>query len=130
MKKKIKVLCLCSRGRNRSKYLAKYLGKKGYSTKFAGINTGIYWKPTKPITQEDVDWADVIIIARKRLLRRFKRRYKLKGGKLIILDVTDSKRLVPKESKHLRFLRRKDFNKKWTYPQLRKAIKPYLPLKR
>jgi hypothetical protein len=48
------------------------------------------------------------------------------GNKRIIkLEVTDVPRLIPEEFKHLKELDKKEFNKKWTYPQLRKAIKPY-----
>jgi tRNA 2-selenouridine synthase SelU len=37
MKNKTKVLCVCARGRNRSKYLAKYLRRGGYSTRAGGV---------------------------------------------------------------------------------------------
>ena len=130
MKKKTKVLCVCAKGMNRSKYLAKYLRSKGYSTKFGGVEP--YEKPEykwNPVSQKKVDWADVIVIVRKRISKILKKRFKTKGKKIIVFDVSDSPRLVPEEFKELRELDHKEFNKKWTYPQLRKAIKPYLPLK-
>ncbi len=129
-KRKKKVLCICSKGMNRSKYLASYLRRKGYSTKYGGIEPEGegQFNPLKP---KDIDWADIIIIIRKRLKRIFKRKFKNKinNKKLIILDVTDSRRLIPEEFTHLRDLNHKEFQKKWTRPQLRKAIKSYLPLK-
>ena len=128
--KKLKVLCICAKGMNRSRYLSNYLRRKGYSAKFGGIepyeNPKYKWNP---VSQKKIDWADVIVIIRKRLIPVIKRKFRIKGKKLIILDVTDSPRLIPKEFRHLRSENHKEFNKKWTYPQLRKAIKPYLPLK-
>jgi predicted kinase/predicted protein tyrosine phosphatase len=126
-RKKLKVLCICAVGVNRSKYLAEYLEKKGYLTKYGGVD---YRKEYNynPLKQKDVDWADIIIITRKRLKSIFKKEYNSKGKKIITLDVTDSKRLIPDELSYLRELEHEEFQNKWTRPQLRKAIKPYLPL--
>jgi len=121
----VKVLCICAKGMNRSKYLAKYLKGKGYSAKWGGVEP--YEKPEwewNPISQEKIDWSDVIIIVRKRVSKIFKKKFKTSGKRIIVLDVTDSPRLAPKE---YRDLPHNEFQKKWTYPQLRKAIKPYLP---
>jgi predicted protein tyrosine phosphatase len=130
MKHKPKILCICARGMNRSKYLAKYLRRKGYSTTAGGVepfeNPEYKWNP---VSQKKIDWADYIIIVRKRLIPILKKNYNTKGKEIISLDVTDSKRLIPEEFKELRDLDHKVFNKKWTYPNLRKAIKPYLSLK-
>jgi len=135
MKKK-KVLCICALGRNRSKYLASYLKNKGYITRFGDVElseeevgelsaTGV---PSKLLKQEDVDWADVIILVRKRLEPIFRKKFNIRGKKFIVFDVTDSQRIV--SSKHPKFegLDYLNFQKKWTRPQLRKTIKKYLPL--
>jgi predicted protein tyrosine phosphatase len=127
MKKKI--LCVCVRGMNRSKYLAQYLRRKGYSTRFGGVEP--YEKPEykwTPVSQKKIDWADVIIIVRKRVAPILKKKFNINKKKLIVFDVTDSKRLIPEKFKSLRELNHKEFNRVWTYPQLRKAIKPYLPI--
>jgi predicted protein tyrosine phosphatase len=126
MKKKIKVLCICAKGMNRSKYLALYLRRKGYSTRFCGVEENA----PNELKQKTIDWADVLIVVRKRLNPILRKRYNVKGKKIIKLDVTDSKRLIPEEMKHLGELDFLPFQKKWTRPQLRKAIKPHLPLKR
>ena len=127
--KKIKVLCICAVGANRSKYLAQYLRRKGYQTKFGGVD--YKWEEgANPVKQEDVNWAEIIIITRKRLEKSLRKKFKVKNKKIIVLDVTDSKRLIPEEFAHLRDLDYIKFQKKWTYPQLRKTIKPYLPLKK
>ena len=114
---------------NRSKYLAHYLRRKGYSTTHGGVESykeNPEWK-WNPLTQKKIDWAEVIIVVRERLVGDLKKKFKLKGKKIIVLDVTDSKRLAPKE---FQALSHREFQKKWTYPQLRKAIKGCLPLKR
>ena len=122
----MKVLCICARGMNRSRYLAKYLRGKGYSTKWGGVEP--FEKPEwkwNPVSQDKVDWAEVIIIVRKRVGKLFKNKFKTKGKKVIVFDVSDSQRLAPKGFRNLSF---DEFQKKWTRPQLRKAIKPFLPL--
>jgi predicted protein tyrosine phosphatase len=127
--KKLKVLTICFMGRNRSKYLAGYLRRKGYSTRYGGLEYH-EWKgiTTKFVKEKDIEWADVIIIVRKRLKAVFDQKFGKVNKNIIILDVSDRKELVPKEFFHLTKLDDKEFNKKWTYPNLRKAIKPYLPL--
>gem|GEM_PF-884290 len=131
MKKKTKVLCVCAKGMNRSKYLAKYLRGKGYSTTHGGIEPykeNPEWK-WNPLSQKKIDWADVIIVVRERLVGDLKKKFKMKGKNIVVLNVTDSKRLIPEEFKELRDLDHHNFQLKWTRPQLRKAIKGHLPLK-
>ena len=126
---KPKVLCICAIGRNRSKYLAGYLKNKGYLTRFRGVHDkklDFY----NPIKQDDVDWADFIIITRKRLGPIFKKKFKSKGKKIIQLDVTDSKRIVGEKYPELGKLDYLTFQKKWTRPKLRRAIKLHLPFKK
>jgi len=70
---KLKVLAICSAGLNRSKYLAQYLRRKGYSTRFRGLEPEKY--PDMKINaaqQKDIDWADVIITVRPRLKEAIK----------------------------------------------------------
>ena len=130
-RKKPKILVICAKGLNRSKYLASYLRRKGYPTKYGGIEP--FEEPERkwnPISQKKIDWADIIIIVRKRLHKLLRKKFKAKYKKIIVLDITDSPRLIPKEFSNLKKkLDYKAFQKRWTYPQLRKAIKPYLPLK-
>ncbi len=130
MVNKLNVLALCSAGKNRSKYLAEYLRRQGYSTKFRGLEPEKY--PNTKINgvkQKDVDWADVIITVRPRLKQVVKKKFKTGKRKIIGLDVSDSKRLLPKEFSHLKELDYISFQKKWTRPRLRKAIKPHMPFK-
>lgn len=127
--KGLKVLVVCSMGLNRSKYLASYLKNKGYNTKFGGIGFGIIDKKAhNPFNQEDVDWAEIIIVVRKKHKPLLKKHYKIKKKKIIVLDVTDSRRIIGEKYPKLNNLDFETFQKRWTRPQLRKAIKPYLPL--
>ena len=130
VRKKPRILAICTMGLNRSKYLASYLKNKGYGTRYGGIGFGrVDKKAHKPFKQEDIDWADIIVVARKRHKPLLKKHYKVKGKKIITLDVSDSKRRIGKKFPTLGKLDFKTFQRKWTYPQLRKAIKPYLPLR-
>ena len=72
----------------------------------------------------------MIIVVRKRLAPVLKKKFKIKGKRVIVLDVTDSKRLAVLEDKSLAELDYLTFQKKWTSPKLRKAIKEHLPLKK
>lgn len=125
--KKPKILCVCSMGRNRSKYLAYYFKNKGYRTRYGGIGHGrIDEKAHNPFNQEDTDWADVIIVVRKKHKPLLKKDYKIKNKKVIVLDVTDSRRIIGEKYPKFKDLDYETFQRKWTRPQLRKAIKPYL----
>jgi predicted protein tyrosine phosphatase len=130
-KGKLKVLCICAKGKNRSKYLAYYLKNKGYSTRYGGIDDKGYVveKIKKKVDFKDVSWADIVIIVRKRLVPIFKDKFGSVKKRFIILDVTDAKNLIPEEFSHLRDLDYHSFQLRWTYPQLRKAIAKYLPLR-
>ena len=129
-RKKPKILVICTMGLNRSKYLASYLRNKGYRTRYGGIGFGrIDKKAHNPFKQEDIDWADIIIVVRKRHKPLLKKYYKVRGKRIIVLDVTDSRRRVGEKFPELGKLSFEVFQRKWTRPQLRKAIKPYLPLR-
>jgi predicted protein tyrosine phosphatase len=131
MDEKLRVLCVCSMGLNRSKYLASYLRNKGYRTRFGGIGFGIINKIAhNPFKQEDVDWADIIIVVRKKHNPLLKKHYNIKNKKVIVLDVIDSRKIIGERYPEYNGLDFDIFQKKWTRPQLRKAIKPYLPLKK
>ncbi len=126
---KLKVLCVCSMGLNRSKYLASYLRNKGYKTRFEGIGGRIRKDPYNPFNQEDIDWADIIIVVRKKHVLMIKKKYKVKNKKVIALEVLDSRKRIGQKYPKLNNLDFETFQKRWTRPQLRKAIKSYLPLK-
>ena len=131
MKSKLRVLCVCAQGRNRSRYLANYLRNLGYSTSYGGVEAFLDKIGFgRELNQRQIDWADVIITMRPRHAKELRANFKVRGKKIIRLNVTDSYRTVVMEHpKYAKFLG-DNFHKKWTYPQLRKAIKSYLPLKK
>ena len=91
-KKKPKILCVCAMGLNRSKYLALYLKNKGHQTRYGGVGfEKIHGSAHNPFNQEDVNWADIIIVVRKRHRPLLRKNYKIKNKKIIVLDVTDSR---------------------------------------
>ena len=121
-----KVLCICALGKNRSKYLSEYLSRKGYETRYGGVNC---WKKKgcNPINSKDVKWAEVIIIVRKKLEKKFDAKYTTRK-KTIILEVTDSKKIAARKNKKWLKKDYKTFKKEYVEPRLRRGIRPYLPL--
>lgn len=127
--KKLKVLCVCTMGLNRSKYLAEYLKDKGYDTRYGGIGPcRIDPEPKNPLKKEDVEWADIIITARKKHKPILDKDFGVKNKRIICLDVTDSRKSMSKIYPEFKNIEHDEFNQKWTYPQLRKEIGRYLPL--
>ena len=124
MKQKTKILCVCAKGLNRSKYIAEYLRRKGYSTKYGGLEPLIFNELdiTNYLNQKKVDWADIIIVVRKRLVGILKKNFKTKNKKIISFDITDSKRLISEEKPEYKNLTKEQMNKLITYPRLRKQI--------
>ena len=140
MMKKPKILCVCTAGLNRSKYLAGYLKSKGYETRYGGagafrsrIKTFLkrmrYGFTDNPLRGKDIKWAEIIIVVRPKHERILRSIYNIIDKKIIILDVLDTQRMIVKKFPKFKGMDSKTFNEKWTYPQLRKAIKPFLPLK-
>ncbi len=117
-------------GRNRSKYLAKYLNEKGYETRYGGVGPcRVDPAPENPAKKEDMNWADIIITARKKHRPILMEKYGIKEDKIISLEVKDSQKAASEIYPEFKSIEHDEFNQKWTYPQLRKAIAPYLPLK-
>jgi len=126
---KPKILCVCTMGTNRSKYLAGYLKRKGYLTRYGGLgHSKLNLSAQNPLKNQDISWADIIITARKRHGDILKKKYNLKEKKIIILDVMDFQKKVCEIHPEFKNLDGKIFQRKWTYSQLRKSIKPFLPL--
>ncbi|MAG76050.1 MAG: hypothetical protein CL811_04740 [Colwelliaceae bacterium] len=129
---KPKVLCVCAKGINRSRYLAHYLREKGYETRWGGVEPQLWFG--KDITlytkKEDIDWADVIVIVRPRLKTILEGKFPLDGKNVIVFDITDNPDIIVKTHPELEGQPKKVFNEKITYPALRNAIDPYLPLEK
>jgi len=125
---KPKILCVCTMGLNRSKYLAGYLGEKGYETRYGGVGPcRVDPFPANPLKKEDVAWADIIITAREKHKPILIENYDVQNKKIITLDITDSRKAMSEIYPEFKNIEHHKFNEKWTYPQLRKAIEEYLP---
>ncbi len=122
------ILCVCTMGLNRSKYLAEYLAKKGYKTKYGGVGPcRIDPEPANPAKKEDMDWADIIITARKKHKPILINEFGVKNKRIICLDITDSRKAMSEIYLEFKDISQEEFNKKWTHPQLEKAINEFLP---
>ncbi len=124
MKKKKRVLCVCSQGVNRSKYLAEYLREKGYSTRYGGI---VFFALNK-LKKSDVDWADIIIFMRKHHKLLFNLKFSKKGKKIISLEIIDNPAKFFFEYPEIVNMDYWEIQKKITYPEIRRQIDKYLPL--
>ena len=77
------ILIVCTQGQNRSKYLAEYLNNKGYTTNYGGVDPEGF----NPLTQNQVDWADVIVAVRERIKDKLIDRFDIKGKRVINLEI-------------------------------------------
>ncbi|MBT4577194.1 hypothetical protein HOB91_02600 [Candidatus Woesearchaeota archaeon] len=116
------ILFVCTQGQNRSKYLAEYLKEKGYSTDYGGVKAD----GANPLTQEKVDWADVIVAVREHIKDKFLNRFELNGKELIQLEVQDNSKGYSKEAQELSDTSWYEFQKKYVYPNLRKQIEEHI----
>ena len=121
----MKVLCVCLEGKNRSGYLARYLGNKGYITSFGGAKEGA----KNPVLQKDINNADLIIIARQYIKNMLEERYNIKNKKFIVLEVSDeAKEYGDKAIEIFNKLGEEMFQVKYVRPNLRKQMEKHLPL--
>ena len=126
---KPKILCICTMGLNRSKYVAEYLNEKGYETRYGGIGPcRVDPEPANPINLEDLNWADIIITARKKHKIILEEDLGIKNKKIIVLEVSDSRKRAAETHPEFRNIEHSEFNQLWTYPKLRGALEPHLPL--
>lgn len=128
---KPKVLCVCSMGLNRSKWVADYLKEKGYKTRYGGIGPCKFDpEPANPINPKDLDWADIIIAARSKHEIVLKEKYKIKNKRIIVLEVSDSRYKAYLKNPEWKNISQEEYNKIWTYPKLKEALEKHLPLER
>ncbi|MEM0988381.1 MAG: phosphotyrosine protein phosphatase [Pseudomonadota bacterium] len=82
-----RVLFLCGEGRTLSPTAAQLFAEKGLSTDFAGVSPGI----DDALTQDQLDWADLIVVMERRHHTRLNERFGrlLAGKKILTLDIRD-----------------------------------------
>jgi len=80
----MKILFICNQNQNRSK-TAEYVFKDSFNTKSAGLYN------TKPVTEKQISWADVVIVMEefqhREIAKRFPKQYMLK--RILSLDIPD-----------------------------------------
>jgi len=118
------ILIICNWGKNRSGYLASYLKKKGYKTKFGGI----YPESENPITQETVDQGNVLIFIQPQTKKDFLEKFKVSSQKIITLDVEDRVSVLMPDKEEWTDEEWLQFQKERVYPELEKQMEQYLPL--
>lgn len=111
----MKILIVCSEGRNRSKYLYDYLQQKGFEVDYGGAKLNAL----NPLKQEQVDWADVVITVEEPVKIEFMNKYSY-SGTIIELEVSDNP--IPKG------LSWREFNETIVHPELERQIKRKLSL--
>ena len=114
----MRILLVCNQGQNRSKYLAQYLGKKGYDTDYGGIDPQGY----NPLRQEQIDNADIIIAVRKHIRVKLTERYNTRGKRLYNIEVKDNPIRYPIEAQRKAELSWTGFQEEYVYPELRKQV--------
>ncbi|MFH2097331.1 MAG: hypothetical protein ABII24_02180 [bacterium] len=117
------VLIVCSWGKNRSVYLASYLGQKGYPVKYGGI----YTESDNQITQELVDWANIVIFVQPQTKRDFEEQFRINKQKVIILDVEDRIAVLAPEKENITPEEWTKIQQEKVYPELEKQIDKHLP---
>lgn len=120
------ILAICMEGRNRSRYLGSYLTGLGHTTSYGGVKI----EAENPITQSQIDLADVVIAVRRFIKRRFLGRFSF-SGRIITLDIVDDPfkfpERFPPEALDLARSSYADFQEKYVYPEIRRQINYHLP---
>lgn len=112
----MKVLVVCSYGRNRSRYLAEYLTSKNIEATFAGAR-----EEAKEL-QEKVNAADTIVTVHPEVLERLKEKCDVSAKRLIELNVDDRPEHVLPQGKKLDGDAWVKFQEEYVYPKLVKQV--------
>ncbi len=84
----MKILVVCRRGVSRGKFLADHLRLLGYETDFAGIGENA----VVPLSQNKIDWAEVIMCVRGQFKASLLDHFSIsKGKKVISLEVSNDR---------------------------------------
>lgn len=119
------ILIVCNWGKNRSSYLAQYLKQKGYAVKYGGI----FKESDNPITQDKVNWSDVLIFVQPQTKEDFEKQFKITEQKIAILDVEDRISVLAPEKENISPEEWTQIQQERVYPELEKQIDKYLPFK-
>jgi predicted protein tyrosine phosphatase len=119
----MRILCVCKMGRNRSRYLAGYLASRGHKTRYAGVSR----IATRPLQQEDIDWAQLVITAKGWMRDRMFERYGCKEKRIIALDVDDNPLLIgPQAIMSMILDPNSEYQERFVYCKLRRQVKRHV----
>jgi predicted protein tyrosine phosphatase len=118
------ILAICNWGNNRSRYIATYLERKGYATRFGGLDE----KSHTRITQADVNWSNVLIFVQPQIQRLFLKRFRVNNQRIISLDVEDRIEILSPNKRKLTGEEWMKIQRKRVYPELENQIGKFLPL--
>jgi hypothetical protein len=118
----MKILGMCWYGRNRSRYIADLLAKKGHDTDYAGV------KQDHDEVQGKIDWSEIVVSVHPDVAAVLKESYNLEKVKLIELDVEDRPEKVISEGKPLDGEDWKMFQERYVYTKLAEEIHEKLSL--
>jgi len=119
----MKVLVICSYGRNRSRHLAEYLQLKGIDAIFGGVREG------SKILQAKIDQVDTVVTVHPDVYQTLIANCRLNDKRIIELDVEDRPEVVLPEGGVLDGESWLKFQETYVYPQLIKQIDEKLLLK-
>ncbi|MFH1253410.1 MAG: M23 family metallopeptidase [Candidatus Uhrbacteria bacterium] len=108
-----KILVVCNYGKNRSKFLAEYLSRKGYETDFGGLQENLL--------QAKINWAEVVISVHEEIKKELLVNFDLTGKCLIELNTDD------RPAEKLDGAEWTDFQNNLVYPKLIEQVDKYLP---
>jgi hypothetical protein len=118
----MKVLVLCTHGKNRSRHLAEYLSIKGYEASYAGVGGG-----RTPELLRLIDEADVLVTVHP-AVKESLQASDYDGKRLIELDVEDRPEMAHPDKRPLQGEEWIRFQELHVYPKLEKQVDKFLPL--
>ena len=119
----MKILCVCTQGQNRSKYLAYYLKKKGYETDYGGVDI----LGANPLRNSQVEWAEVIICVREKIKKLFLMEFDPEDKPVYNLEILDNPKRMGEWAIKIASKDWDAFQEQYVYSEIRKQIEKILP---
>jgi galactitol-specific phosphotransferase system IIB component len=121
----MRILVFCQYGMNRSRYLAEYLVEEGYDdVQFAGVKD-----PDRKKIQKAINGADIIITVSDLVQRVLRERYHIGSQRMIGLQVDDTPKVAIPGYPPFQGDEWFEFQRGYVYPELKKQLSKFLPLR-
>ena len=115
----MKLLTICSFGKNRSVYLKEHLKTLGYDVESAGLSDDDL--------KEKVEQSDILIIVHPDIPKQLQEKVDLTDKRVVVLGVEDRPEYVLPEKKPLDGKSWMRFQQTQVYPKLIEQLRTYLP---